>query len=884
MNGNIFTWLVKREIAALSAVFILVFAGSFFLGRQFSVQFNEFFASCDSSNGDEDCDDDGYSENAGDCEDNDSNIYPGQIESCDGNDNNCNNQVDENDACPAPPEPPQTEPDPVGCMANGGQDGNGNPLGDSSCDPDGAGCEFGYCNTDGSCDVRRSRCDGPEPGPAPVPGPGGNFFSFSPDYHCSDGPPSGTYSYAIGVSNNTGAPINLNWASPHCATAGCGPCNNPEADGDAGLYLEGGSHDYQYPPGDTGVTSLRWDSSNISCGRVQIDIDCGSGLCLGKVYNYGVDCGGPPPALGHSICQNNACVSVPGAGTNECSTDQDCGAIVQTPTPVPTATPTATPTPTPTVTTTATVTATATPTPTPTATPAPATLVCAASSTTANLNTVVTFSASGGTNAPTSYVWNTSGGNPATANGIASIGVTWGTVGTKNVTVTDGNQTASCPVTIQQPPTGLSCNPPSQSVFLNQTANFNATGGTGTFGWSAPNSVNGTGTGQFFSTSYTSAGNYVVTVTSGSESATCNVNASIAPTPTPTATPFFNSPALIMSKSVRNITTNSIEVENAAASPNDTVEFIVRVSSVGNATVRNVRLQDSLPGGLSYVVGSTTVDGSNAADGIIGSGLSLGDMVPGRTIVVRFRAIVAGQSFFSVGTTTLTNIVTAVSDNTPAITDPAFVSVTVNAPPSQNLRLEIRKFGRNITRGEFGEQTSVNASPNDTIEFIVRVRSLSTTRIDNVMVRDVIPQYVSYIPGTTSVNGTVRNDDLVTSAGLNIGSLDPNQEAVIRFSGRVNPSNTIPVGTSTVLNTATASNPQIPPVTAQVPIIIFNGQIAGVITVPTGAGESILVAMAISAIVTLMYVSYTRTELFKRREIEDIMEKQGDQDHMDFKE
>ena len=42
-----------------------------------------------------DDDNDGYSENQGDCDDTDSTVYPGATEVCDGLDNDCNGQIDE---------------------------------------------------------------------------------------------------------------------------------------------------------------------------------------------------------------------------------------------------------------------------------------------------------------------------------------------------------------------------------------------------------------------------------------------------------------------------------------------------------------------------------------------------------------------------------------------------------------------------------------------------------------------------------------------------------------------------------------------------------------------------------------------------------------------
>ncbi|MEC7984726.1 MAG: lectin-like protein [Myxococcota bacterium] len=48
-----------------------------------------------------DSDGDGYFDTE-DCDDSDPDVYPGSIEKCDGIDNNCNDEVDEEDVCPCP--------------------------------------------------------------------------------------------------------------------------------------------------------------------------------------------------------------------------------------------------------------------------------------------------------------------------------------------------------------------------------------------------------------------------------------------------------------------------------------------------------------------------------------------------------------------------------------------------------------------------------------------------------------------------------------------------------------------------------------------------------------------------------------------------------------
>src|SRR3989344_3558901 len=100
-------------------------------------------------------------------------------------------------------------------------------------------------------------------------------------------------------------------------------------------------------------------------------------------------------------------------------------------------------------------------------------------------------------------------------------------------------------------------------------------------------------------------------------------------------------PTLGMSKRVRNITQNSGEAVGVSASPNDIVEFIIRISNSGTGDATNVNISDSLPSRLSYIQGTTTLDGSGFADGIT-SGINIGTIVPNQTRTFSIQAREAG--------------------------------------------------------------------------------------------------------------------------------------------------------------------------------------------------------------------------------------------------
>lgn len=633
---------------------------------------------------------------------------------------------------------------------------------------------------------------------------------------------SGTVRQTLGIYNGSGQTIYSRPALFYSPTQTCG-AHDQNSSGTGGIV----SGDTSVAPGQSGQVTYTFTVPQ-NCGSWQLDDTWGPGsgyFVIGKVINTGRNCA--------------ATTTVP-----------------------PTNTPTTSIPPTTTVTTT-----TAPPTPT----PPPVTLQCAPASQTVGVNQNASFVATGGTG---SYSWSAQSGSPTSGSG-STFATSYASAGQYTVGVTSGNQTAQCTVVVQQAvtPGPLVCSPASQTVNIGQLAQFVVSGGSGQFSWSAPSGSPTSGQGSSFGTSYGAAGSYVVTVSDLQTEDSENCSVTVPQTQTPPPTTMVGAPALQMTKVVRNVTQGGGEADTVAANPGDSVEFVITVTSTGTSTATQVTVRDTLPSGLTYLAGTTTVDGSTSLpDGIVSGGVNIGDMPPGQTRTIRFRARVAEAGFFPFGTSTLVNTAFAKATNTPEVSDVAFVTVT-RAPA--NPVLTIQKFGRNVSRNEVGERTSVTASPVDTIEFTVRVRNVSQTPATNVMVRDVVPQGITYLSGTATLNGQPTSDALA-AGGLNIGTLQPGQEAVIRFQGRVAPANQLPVGTTTLINVALTWADGVPELQAQLPVIITTVSVT-IPPVDTGPGEATVLALIISAIVTLLYVGYTSTDAFRRREASGIARTGGGQ-------
>ena len=136
-----------------------------------------------------------------------------------------------------------------------------------------------------------------------------------------------------------------------------------------------------------------------------------------------------------------------------------------------------------------------------------------------------------------------------------------------------------------------------------------------------------------------------------------------------------------------SITKQVAVVGGGAAVPGAQLEYVVRVLNISSVPALNVVVTDNLdapqPGGLAYVSGSATMNGSPAGVSIAGAtitanyGATAGALEPGGIVVLRFRAILAsGLADGAVVTNT-----GVVAWNQPTQTASASVSVIVGGVP-----------------------------------------------------------------------------------------------------------------------------------------------------------------------------------------------------------
>lgn len=150
-------------------------------------------------------------------------------------------------------------------------------------------------------------------------------------------------------------------------------------------------------------------------------------------------------------------------------------------------------------------------------------VTCTVNSASVGTNQAAVITAAGGNG---TYTWSGTNLNVTNNNGT-QFAVSYPNAGVYAVTVTSGGQSGTCNVNVvtNTVATGtLMCSPVVQTVNVGQTASVSATGGNGTYTWSATDlsitNPNGTG----FSASYPSPGLHTLTVSSNGAVSNCAIN------------------------------------------------------------------------------------------------------------------------------------------------------------------------------------------------------------------------------------------------------------------------------------------------------------------------------------------------------------------------
>lgn len=109
-------------------------------------------------------------------------------------------------------------------------------------------------------------------------------------------------------------------------------------------------------------------------------------------------------------------------------------------------------------------------------------------------------------------------------------------------------------------------------------------------------------------------------------------------------------------------------------------------------------------------------------------------------------------------------------------------------------------------------QESIAAKPGDTVNYRMEINNTGTADLKNVILKDQLPQGMSFVPGTVKILDTnnpsgayVTDGDKIVTSGINTGGYNPGTNAIVVFNAKVADNANLPTcGPQTLTNTASA--------------------------------------------------------------------------------
>jgi len=340
----------------------------------------------------------------------------------------------------------------------------------------------------------------------------------------------------------------------------------------------------------------------------------------------------------------------------------------------------------------------------------------------------------------------------------------------------------------------LTCSPSNQTRDINQTANFSANGGTGSYSWSTSNSSNNSGSGKNFSTSYFTSGSKTVKVTSGSQTANCGVyvNPPIYNPPTPTCplTSGANRTIVYFNKNIIVAWGNADEAKDGPYSVNlPSGEYDVTLVSFDDHVGKSGQIQPREQYYVSLMGNGSEVARSN----------SIADLPDSQNYLTQK---VNSGLFLPSGVNSVTAYHPAFYDSNPNSIVPVCAAFDKLEEEPKDTSLSITKEVKNLTsNGNYSSST--NAESGDTVQYRIIVKNVGNITAQSVSISDNFDNAGISRSGSLNVS---KNYSGTLSNGINVGDLGVNQTVTVIYNATVNIEN------GTVTNTAIAGAGNAPSV------------------------------------------------------------------------
>ncbi|MCU9814245.1 hypothetical protein [Paraclostridium sp. AKS73] len=213
-------------------------------------------------------------------------------------------------------------------------------------------------------------------------------------------------------------------------------------------------------------------------------------------------------------------------------------------------------------------------------------------------------------------------------------------------------------------------------------------------------------------------------------------------------------------------------VSKSYATIGDVLTYTINILNNGNVTAKNINFRDVIPTGLTFVTDSVTINDVSKPGYNPYSSFSLGDIIAGDTVVVKFDVTVS------------------------SLPSPSLVSNTANLtfmyridPDGTDIygQTNSNTVTTQINVGSLNILKSVNkgyATTGDIITYTVTLTNNGNVNATDVIFTDSLQSDVTFNVGSVKING-ITYEDYNPNDGFNLGEMDPLEVVTVVFTATV---------------------------------------------------------------------------------------------------
>ncbi|OUA69215.1 cell surface protein, partial [Bacillus thuringiensis serovar thailandensis] len=211
------------------------------------------------------------------------------------------------------------------------------------------------------------------------------------------------------------------------------------------------------------------------------------------------------------------------------------------------------------------------------------------------------------------------------------------------------------------------------------------------------------------------------------------------------------------------------QVDKSFSRIGDTLTYTVALTNNGNSSAQNVIFTDTVPSGTAFIADTFSINGILQSGANPVNGVNIGTITAGTTVTISFQVTVTSLP--------TENPIVNFSSTSYQLVSPPDAETSISNPVSTQIKEALLSMTKNesVSFADIGQ----------TAFYTTSISNIGNTDATNIVFTDVLPNGVTFVPNTLTVDGVLQ-PDANPNTGVLLATLPPNEIYSIVFQVIVN--------------------------------------------------------------------------------------------------